>query len=187
MANKYDKVLGEYRENDSGSSAGALLVDQPSGSEQATSGIFKLAAVQTDQMRSSFDGQLALSLASKVLYDSVIYQSIDWENRQAFDRVPNLSLDWLVRTLNNDNGVAVMKWDSGPVFIKPPFSITEPTFTYTDEVLTSIDYPDGTNKTLSYNGDGTLASLIITYVEKDPIEKLFNYTDGVLTSIELVT
>jgi hypothetical protein len=164
-----------------------LKVDQPSGSEQATSGIFKLAAVETDQIRSSFDGQLALSLASKVLYDSVTYQSVDWGNRQLYDNIPNLSVDWRLRTLNDDQGVEVLRWDGGPVISKSLLCIAEPTFTYTAGVLTSIDYVDGTNKTLSYNGDGTLASLIVTYPFKDPIEKLFNYTGGVLTSITVVT
>ena len=57
-----------------------------------------------------------------------------------------------------------------------------PAFTYTDGVLTRIDYDGGEYKTFTYT-DGVLTQLDlvkggVTY------RKTFNYTSGVLTSID---
>lgn len=60
--------------------------------------------------------------------------------------------------------------------------LAEPSFTYTDGKLTRIDYPSGYYKELSYNVDGTLAS--VDYNGEHT--KTFTYSSGVLQSIGVV-
>lgn len=56
-----------------------------------------------------------------------------------------------------------------------------PSFTYTGGVLTRIDYPDGSYKTLTYSS-GVLAS--VKYVNNGvTVTKTLNYSSGVLSSI----
>ena len=60
-----------------------------------------------------------------------------------------------------------------------PANLSEPTFTYTDGLLTKISYPSGYEKNFTYNVDETLDE--IDYNGEHT--KKFNYTGGVLTSI----
>jgi hypothetical protein len=62
---------------------------------------------------------------------------------------------------------------------------TNPTFTYTSGVLTSIAYGSGESKTFTYTS-GLLTRLDFTR-NGVTIRKTFNYTSGVLTSITQVT
>ena len=62
---------------------------------------------------------------------------------------------------------------------------TNPTFTYTNGVLTSIAYGSGESKTFTYT-TGLLTRLDFTR-NGVTIRKTFNYTSGVLTSINQVT
>lgn len=59
----------------------------------------------------------------------------------------------------------------------------QPTFTYTSGSLTNITYDNGTEKDFTYNIDGTLNTLTITYPATTPIVKTFNWSSGVLNSI----
>ena len=59
--------------------------------------------------------------------------------------------------------------------------LSEPTLTYTDGVLTRIDYPNGSYKVLSYNPDGTLGT--VDY--NGEYTKSFVYSSGILQSINV--
>ena len=59
---------------------------------------------------------------------------------------------------------------------------SEPTLTYTDGVLTRIDYANGDSKVFTYTG-GVLTQIDFT-VGSTSYRKTFNYTSGVLTSID---
>lgn len=61
-------------------------------------------------------------------------------------------------------------------------SLTGPLFTYTDGVLTKIDYDDGTYKELTYT-DGVLTQIDKIKVGDPTIRKTFVYSGDVLMEI----
>ena len=63
---------------------------------------------------------------------------------------------------------------------------SSPTFTYTTGKLTSIAYPNTTSKALTYNADGTLNTLTITYPDTSTVVKTMVWSSGVLQSISIV-
>lgn len=63
---------------------------------------------------------------------------------------------------------------------------TGPEFTYTDEVLTRIDYDDGSYKLLSYTDD-VLTRVDLVIYGGDTIRKDFVYSSGVLIRIDQST
>lgn len=178
-----------------------LKLTQPSGSEQATSGKFKLAALETDLITDASTAVLAISLNSRSLYDALAYLSIDWANRQLFDSVPNLSLDyenrylsdgaynsmdWLGRALYDSSGNEVFNFYNDP-HVYGDFRVdgvvaakNEPTFTYNvDGTLQQIDYPNGFFKAFTYNVDGTLNEINVN----NEYTKTLVWSSGVLQSI----
>lgn len=60
---------------------------------------------------------------------------------------------------------------------------TGATFTYTLGKLTKVVYSSGTTKDITYNGDGTFNTVVITYPGKTPITKTATWSSGVLQSI----
>jgi len=60
-----------------------------------------------------------------------------------------------------------------------PINASEPEFTYTDGLLTRVDYPSGFYKVLAYNVDGTLNT--ITY--SSGTVKTMVWSSGILQSI----
>lgn len=63
----------------------------------------------------------------------------------------------------------------------------QPTFTYNvDEQLINITYDNTTEKDFTYNGDGTLNTLTITYPDSSTVVKTFNWSGGILQSISIV-
>jgi len=56
-------------------------------------------------------------------------------------------------------------------------SLTSASFTYTGDLVTRIDYDGGEYKTISYNGDDTV-STIVWYRTADTVTKTFTYDGG---------
>lgn len=84
------------------------------------------------------------------------------------------------RVLSAGYGITIQDLGAGSSVIvrHDPNGISK-TFTYTDGVLTGVSDSEGT-KTLSYNSDGTLASIVGTGIYSD---KTFTYSGGVLTAV----
>ena len=61
-------------------------------------------------------------------------------------------------------------------------SLAGPAFTRTAGILTRIDYDAGEFKVFTYNEAGSLATVTLTYGD-NTILKVFNYVEGLLTSI----
>jgi len=65
--------------------------------------------------------------------------------------------------------------------------LTGPEFTYTGDLLTQVDYDDGSYKTFSYTGS-RLDESVLYLISGTVITKTFNYTGDTLTSItEVIT
>tara|TARA_R110002124_G_scaffold39997_1_gene125771 strand:+ start:173 stop:826 length:654 start_codon:yes stop_codon:yes gene_type:complete len=60
--------------------------------------------------------------------------------------------------------------------------LTNPSFTYTNGLLTSVEYDDNITKTLTYTGD-LLTAVSVDDGAGSVTTKTLNYTNGVLTSI----
>ena len=73
--------------------------------------------------------------------------------------------------------------DEGLETGKPITCKAEPAFSYVDGALDFIEYTDGTTKTLTYNGDGTLNTVVIEYVGRTPITKTMVWNAGILTAV----
>lgn len=69
--------------------------------------------------------------------------------------------------------------------IKAPTVTTTESFTlsYVDDALDNIAYVNGTEKDFSYNGDGTLAQMVVSFPDASVVTKDFTYSDGVLTGV----
>ena len=61
--------------------------------------------------------------------------------------------------------------------------LRNPTFTYTSGELTSVAYSGGHTKVLSYNGDGTLNTLVTTISGQSTTKTMAYNSDGTLASI----
>lgn len=62
----------------------------------------------------------------------------------------------------------------------------QPTFNYTSGQLTNITYDNGTTKDFTYNIDGTLDTLTVTYPDSSTVTKTFVWSSGVLQSINII-
>lgn len=89
-------------------------------------------------------------------------------------------------TRTNDAGELVIVCNGGKEFNTGFISsvdLKNPSFTYTSGALTSVAYTGGHTKVLTYNGDGTLNTLVTT-VDGQAVTKTFSYNvDGSLASI----
>jgi prophage tail gpP-like protein len=59
------------------------------------------------------------------------------------------------------------------------------TLDYLDGNLSTVTYDNGMVKTLSYNGDGTLNTNVITTPDKPTITKTYSYSDGNLVGVAI--
>lgn len=73
-------------------------------------------------------------------------------------------------------------YDGGNI-TKPTTVTSDQTFTYSGGNLTNVTYSDGTEKDFTYNGDGTLNTVTITYPTGSPVVKTFSYSGGNLSGI----
>ena len=64
-------------------------------------------------------------------------------------------------------------------------STISPTFTYSSGKLSNITYANGVEKDFTYNGDGTLNTITVTYPDRT-ITKTLVWSSGVLQSINIV-
>lgn len=89
-------------------------------------------------------------------------------------------------TKTNDAGELIIVGTYGKEFntgFTSSVDLKNPSFTYTSGALTSVAYTGGHTKVLTYNGDGTLNTLVTT-VDGQATTKTFSYNvDGSLASI----
>ena len=74
------------------------------------------------------------------------------------------------------------KGDAGDAGSDGTATLTGPSFTFTGELITRIDYDGAAFKVLTYNADESVNTVTLT-IGDDVTTKTFNYTGGNLTSI----
>jgi hypothetical protein len=75
--------------------------------------------------------------------------------------------------------------DNGSTTTNTITALSSPTFTYSSGKLTNITYANGVEKDFTYNVDGTLDEIIITYPDRT-ITKTLVWSSGVLQNINIV-
>ena len=87
-----------------------------------------------------------------------------------------------LRGTTGEQGERGLRGETGPQGA-PESLLAGPSFTRTTGILTRIDYDDGEFKVFTYDEAGSLATVTLTDGDST-ILKTFNYTGGLLTSID---